>query len=253
MALPAFLQRPLNIQAERFIQRLHRRTHQLPLALRAIKPARVLLIAPHMDDEMIGAGGALALHQAAGSVIKVAFVSDSSGDIPAATDANVRWDEAQKACSSIGIQDLQRLDFPDGRLLLHVPEISRTLARLIQEFKPDEIFCPFPGDNHQDHQASAAALRQALNLAPFKGEIWTYEVWSPLWPNFAVDISSVINKKFEAIRLYSSQLLHRHYHEAAIGLNRYRGLRVNVAYAETFYVCSTRTFQKLCKSVEFIL
>ena len=52
--------------AGRFLSRVHRITHRIPVELRGVQSARVMVLAPHMDDEVIGPGGTLALHQQAG-------------------------------------------------------------------------------------------------------------------------------------------------------------------------------------------
>ena len=57
--------------ARRLLGRLHRVTHRMPVELRPVQPGRALIVAPHMDDEVIGPGGAVALHREAGGAIGV--------------------------------------------------------------------------------------------------------------------------------------------------------------------------------------
>ena len=64
--------------ARRLLRRLHRITQRMPAELRRVQPGRVLVVAPHMDDEVIGPGGTLALHREAGSAIGVVYVSDGA-------------------------------------------------------------------------------------------------------------------------------------------------------------------------------
>ena len=52
--------------AGRFLRRVHRITHRIPVELRTVTPCRVMVLAPHMDDEVIGPGGTLALHKRVG-------------------------------------------------------------------------------------------------------------------------------------------------------------------------------------------
>ena len=73
----------------------------------------------------------------------------------------------------------------------------------------------------------------------YEGEVWCYEFWSCLWPNIGVDISSVADIKREAINCYASQVAYVNYVEGALGLNRFRGLKLGVGYSEAFFV-STR-------------
>jgi LmbE family N-acetylglucosaminyl deacetylase len=86
------------------------------------------------------------------------------------------------------------------------------------------------------------ALATAIEASGWRGEVWSYEVWSPLWPNVAVDITNVVDTKRKAIELYASQVAGLHYTEGTLGLNRYRALRVYVDYAEAFFVADQDEF-----------
>src|SRR5262249_19086405 len=140
--------------ARRLLTRLHRVTHRMPIELRQIEPGRVLVVAPHMDDEVIGPGGTLLLHRQAGSQLGVVFVSDSAGD-PTQTDASSdtaqRKLEAQAAAAYVGFELVRFLDYADGKLSLRESRIAHDLAALLHEWQPTTIFCPFPTDHHRDH------------------------------------------------------------------------------------------------------
>ena len=73
---------------------------------------KVLVFAPHPDDETIGCGGSLALHIKAGDPVKVVFLTngakgDSSGEIAKESYVELRKDEANKACAFLGVTDLE--------------------------------------------------------------------------------------------------------------------------------------------------
>ena len=70
-----FLDGILERTATRFLRRIHRITHRMPVKLRAIEKQRVLVVAPHPDDEVIAIGGNLALHQRLGSEVLTLFVT----------------------------------------------------------------------------------------------------------------------------------------------------------------------------------
>ncbi|MEM9191975.1 MAG: PIG-L deacetylase family protein [Myxococcota bacterium] len=220
-------------------RRIHRITHRLPVALRPVEKGRVLVVAPHMDDEVIGPGGTLALHQNAGSTIDVVFCA--RGATPEAD--RTRRAEARACGAFMEFAGLHYLDFPEGALSLHEPALADALASFVRRFEPDVVFCPFVADHHRDHTACSMAVASALGRAAFRGEVWAYEVWSPLWPNVAVDISAVVDTKRRAIAFHESQTAGLHYVEGALGLNRYRGLRVYVDYAEAFFVGSLADFR----------
>jgi len=235
--------------AGRFLSRVHRITHRLPAELRTVKPCRVMVLAPHMDDEVIGPGGTLALHQAAGSNVGVVFTTNSNGgappDLKGSAMTERRTAEARDVAQRLGFDILDVFGFPDGQLSRHEPDLATNLARSIRDWAPDQIFCPFPADHHRDHQATSAGLADALRKTGWQGEVWCYEIWSTLWPNVEIDITSVVETKREAIALYYSQVASMSYIESTLGLNRYRGLRVRVPYAEAFFVCDTREYLRL--------
>lgn len=224
--------------ALRLLRRMHRVTHRMSLVLRPVEKARVLVVAPHMDDDVIGAGGALLLHRELGSEVAVVFCAAGA---TAEVDA-VRKAEAKQAALEMGFAQLDWLNLPDGRMSHFEAQLAEGLARHLREYAPEQIFCPFVSDHHRDHAAVAQGVALAIRAAGWQGEVWCFEVWSPLWPNVAVDISTVEAKKRQMIEIYASQTAGLHYTEGILGLNCYRGLRVNVKHAEAFYVSDAKRF-----------
>ena len=147
MQRPAFLNRIFERTATGFLRNIHRITHRMPAKLRVIEKRRVLVVAPHPDDEVIGAGGNLALHRRLGSEVLTLFVT---------LDTPVRKGEAERAAQLLGF-DHRFLGFPDGSLSLHEEALTRAIADAIKSFRPEVIYCPFPGDHHRDHQAASAS------------------------------------------------------------------------------------------------
>jgi LmbE family N-acetylglucosaminyl deacetylase len=249
MALPVLdhplIRRVRQYGAVRLLRRLHRVGHRLPIRLRHPERARVLVVAPHMDDDVIGPGGTLALHRQRGSSINVVFCA--AGATP--EQDRQRKSEARAAADFMGFERVDWFDFPEGALSPNEGRLAAKLAALIGELKPDQIFCPYVADHHRDHSAVALALAGALEETRWQGEVWCYEVWSPLWPNVAVDISSVVDTKRRAIELYTSQVAGLHYTEGTLGLNRYRGLRVYVDYAEAFFVATPDEYIELSREM----
>lgn len=224
--------------ALRLLRRLHRITHRLPVGLRSVEKQRVMVVAPHMDDDVIGPGGTLALHRQLGSQVSVVFCAAGATE----QEDQCRKAEARAAAEYMGFTPVNWLDFPEGQMSRHEPALASALADQIRKQSPDQIFCPYFADHHRDHSAVTLALCAALKETAWEGEIWAYEVWSPLWPNVAVDITSVVDTKRHSIELYASQVAGLHYTEGTLGLNRYRGLRVYADYAEAFYVSPASEF-----------
>lgn len=235
--------------ARRFLLSLKRATHRLPVQLETLRRERVLVVAPHMDDEVIACGGTLLLHRALQSDVRVVFVSDSAGPSGDATVAanlrRIRRAEMLQVRDMLALGSVEELLFADGALMRHEEAIALRLADELRTFRPDQVLCPFPADGHADHQASALAFGAATRLAGWQGAVLAYEVWSTLWPNMAVDIGAVADEKATLIRTYASQMGDRDYASAILGLNRYRGLQHRVDFAEAFHRCDAAQFRTL--------
>src|ERR1700751_4678901 len=134
MQRPEFIDRMLERSATRFLRRIHRLTHRMPTKLRAIEKQRVLVVAPHPDDEVIAVGGNLALHQRLGSEVLTLFVTQ---DAPRAT--LVRKCGAGRWVFLSGF-DPRFLPFPDGSISLHEPALARVIAQAIRSFRPEVIY-----------------------------------------------------------------------------------------------------------------
>ncbi|HEX7095142.1 MAG TPA: PIG-L deacetylase family protein [Acidimicrobiales bacterium] len=198
---------------------------------------------------MLGAGGTVIRHISQGGDVGIVFVSDGAGETqgPERDDyVATRKREARAAAERMGAEILAFLDHPDGDLCKREAMVADELGRILHDFGPDEVFTPFPTDHHRDHQATAAATVQAINRAGWDGTVWGYEVWSPLWPNAAVDVGDVLDDKVSALQCHESQLTHRNYIEGIVGLNRYRGLRVGTSAAEAFYRAPAAEFARVC-------
>ena len=250
MEKPEILQRLFTRTATRFLVRTHRIIQRMPVERRSIQCSRVLVLAPHSDDEVISAGGVLALHQRAGSAVRVLCVSSDSKASPETLEAR-RMVEARTVAEFLG-HELVFLEFPDGSLSLCERQLALEVRKHIDQFAPSIILVPFPGDHHRDHQAVAAACARALDDTEFGGEFWCYEVWSTLWPNCVVDIDAVVQVKRQAISLYAAATGEMPYADAVIGLNRYRGLKLQIPHAEAFFVSRKNQFVRLVTALNSI-
>lgn len=247
--MSSLAQRVRTALARRFLVRIKRASHRMPVTLVEPVAGRILVIAPHMDDEAIACGGLLLLHKALGSEVRVVFVSDSSSAVRDPVIAErlreIRRAEMRQAREVLAFASFAECGFPDGSLVKHEAAIATRLAEELKTFAPTEVLCPFPVDGHADHQACALAFGAATRLAGWQGEVLGYEVWAPLWANMAVDIGTVAESKSASIHLYASQMADRDYAAAVLGLNRYRGLQHRVAFAEAFHRCTPAQFRDL--------
>ncbi len=206
----------------------------------------VLVIAAHPDDELLGCGGTVALHTRAGH--SVTFVIVCEGESLRYGERGVNQKEhIRRASERLGVQDVRLLGFPDQRLDTYsLVEIVTPLEQIIQEVKPQIIYCQYGGDINQDHQILFKALLIAtrptddsiVSLRAFdtaSSTEWGFP--GSFMPDTYVDISETLETKLEAMACYVSEV--RPYpHPRSIDALRNRaqawGNRVCMEAAEVF-------------------
>jgi LmbE family N-acetylglucosaminyl deacetylase len=238
----------LSLRGQR--QRLER-SKVPPAADDLFETGRLLVVAPHPDDEVLGAGGTIARLSDAGAEVVIAFVTRGAPPLfSEESEVEVRA-EARAAHEVLGVDRTMFLDHPAAQLD-GVPHhvMNRSLGELIHEVAPDTLLLPFVGDIHLDHQliflSSMVAARP--NCAEFPKRILCYETvsetnWhapfiSPTFvPNVYVDISAQLERKIEAMRRYGSQqrdFPHERSLAALRALAIFRGTTVHREAAEAF-------------------
>ncbi len=177
-------------------------------------PGRVVVVAPHPDDEVFGAGGIMHDLAQAGWSVAVVAVTDGEGafgrDGARGRAALARRRRAEQAlalaCLGLAEVDVHRLGLPDGDLRHHEPTITRALRTLAQG--ADWLLTTWRHDSHPDHEATGRAAAEAARDLDVK--LAEYPVWggSPPprrhwnWPLAAATRSA----KAAAIGAFASQL-----------------------------------------------
>ena len=231
-------------------------TDLIPFQSVQLRGERLLVLAPHPDDEVIGCGGLLCHHADEGRPVRVIIATDGSAaesDLP--NLAAVRENESRAGLLHLGVDDVIFLRHPD-RGLQASGKLQEDLRDAISSFRPDLIACPHPNEIHPDHRALATSLitllqsdrELAASLAMVR--IAFYEVSSPLRPNTLVDVTSVTDRKTAAIREHHSQLQSRDYLAYTSGLNQYRAMTLDRAStrAEAYWVIAAAELQVLPES-----
>lgn len=201
---------------------------------------KILVIAPHPDDEAIGCGGALCLHAMRGDRIIAVFLT--SGELglkhlPRETASSTREAEAKRAAKILGIERLFFLRCSDWTLGDEISKAANLLRPIFKQERPAIIYLPHPQEWHPDHKAALPIVRAALRRSGVRPpKLRGYEVWTPLMEYDQVeDVSPVMNRKLRALKAHQSQLKEFDYVQAITGLNRYRGALVaRSQYAEVF-------------------
>ncbi|MGB7630064.1 MAG: PIG-L deacetylase family protein, partial [Candidatus Deferrimicrobium sp.] len=228
--------------------RLWNRWNQPSELLQEPEGRRILVLAPHMDDEVIGCGGTVRKCVLSGKEVAVAYMTDGrfgDDDLAAASGSEreeiqrrlirVRREEAHRACQILGIGHISFLDAEDANLRL-TPEIREKLLDVLSSVRPDAVLCPFFTDDHPDHRETTRILLEVTEDTGFSFDCYCYEVWSPLYPNCLVDITGVMDCKRRALEAYPSQLKGINYPRVMEALNVYRSMRVSRGgYAEAFW------------------
>jgi LmbE family N-acetylglucosaminyl deacetylase len=218
---------------------------------------RVVVLAPHMDDEVIGCGGTLARHIACGSHVTVVFLTDGRGGGAAGNAAAgetsiaaTRKREAKLALAELGIAQIVFLDAEDGRLGASAYLVDALRAALVAA-RPDIVYLPFFLEEHPDHRATSTLLAEAVSGTGLSFQCHGYEVWTPLFPNCLVRIDETVEAKRRAIRHYQSQLAEADYLHTALGLNAYRSSALvggECRFAEAFYAVSLSQYLELFRT-----
>lgn len=204
---------------------------------------RILILAPHPDDETLGCGGTAAIYASQGADIRLIVISDAkelSSDASNLALMEIRKQETIQASKILGIGEVQFWDFPDGELSDFTADIWCKVDAFTREFLPDIVFSPSPVDHHRDHIAVAGMALKLLDKG-HNTSIAFYEVYQPIRFNLLVNISETMHLKEKALTLYRQSLQNNPdlYCEAVKGLARFRMLFAREAgYFEAFWLIS---------------
>jgi LmbE family N-acetylglucosaminyl deacetylase/GT2 family glycosyltransferase len=172
-------------------------------------PRRVLVVAPHPDDEIFGCGGLLAWHGRLGATLRIIVLSDGAAGDPGHRDEGIvatRRRESLAAGAVLGFSDYRFLDLRDGALG-SVPNLDQLLAREVEEFQPELVYGPSPQELHPDHRAASRALVAALARGP-RRRVFLYGVNSAVVANVLFDTTPVRALKVAAVECFASQIVY---------------------------------------------
>lgn len=219
----------------------------------------ILAIAAHPDDVELSCAGTLMVHAQQG--MKVGIVDLTQGELGTRGTPEGRLIEAQDACKLMGVHVRENLGLADG-FFQNNKEDQLKVIRAIRKFKPDIVLANAMDDRHPDHGRAGKLIADSCFYAGLR-KIETeengvpQEAWRPkqvfhfmqdryLQPDFVIDITSVIDKKIEAIKCFKTQFLAAKDHEPQTYISSpeffesvlYRakmlGKMVGVAYAEGY-------------------
>ena len=223
------------------------------------EPGKILVLAPHPDDESIGCGGALIKHIANKDQVKIIFLTNGElgfeKNFKPSTEekknlAKIREAEASQACRFLGVEDQTYLRYHDSKLE-GSKSLNNFLVQTLRDYKPDIIYIPSILEPPSDHSICGKILIEALDSLDINPKIIQYEIWAPLFANLYLNIDDVIDKKIELIKIYKTQIKARNFIDSIRGLACYRGMIYGKSkYAEAFFISNTKTLKKLIELLD---
>ena len=175
---------------------------------------KVLVVAAHPDDELLGIGGIVCKHTQNGDRVRSVIMCE--GESLRYGHEVGQQTAMQDAAAVMGVEQVYHLGFPDQKLdTFTLCDIITPLERISEEFKPDIVYCQSMSDANRDHKI----LFEAANVAFRPTSEWIkefycfYTVSSTEWgyprsfvPDTWIDISDVLETKINAFEKYTSEV-----------------------------------------------
>jgi len=224
---------------------------------------RVLIVAAHPDDEVLGCGGTAAWHSDAGDAVHVLIMAEgatarageSKGDFK--HELSALRAAAEQAAGVLGTEAPEFVGFPDNRMdSVSLLEVTKRIEQTITNARPTVVYTHHGGDLNVDHQIVHQAVLIACRPVPGSSvrAIYTFEtVSSTEWaspdddeafrPTRFVDVSGQMKRKLEALGAYGMEMRpppHARSLENVSALATHRGASVGLKAAEAFMVVRER-------------
>lgn len=218
---------------------------------------RILVIAAHPDDEVLGCGSTIARLAQEGHEVYIAIMGEGvTSRYQQREDADQSLVEELHACSrrvaeALGARDVVLHNLPDNRFdTVPLLEIVKSIEEMVTRFSPEVIYTHHGGDLNVDHKLVHRAVLTATR--PMKGEVvreiyafeiassteWAFQRFDPAFrPNVFVDVAGTLELKIKALSFYESEVRafpHPRSPEALRSIARRWGSVVGCEAAEAF-------------------
>jgi LmbE family N-acetylglucosaminyl deacetylase len=194
---------------------------------------KVIVFAPHPDDETFGCGGTMAKKISEGYEVLVVILTDGRNAFSSVLNVesnpspeevkHIRKGEATQAMNVLGlpIANLVFLEFYDGKLKAYEKEVKEKILEILEKFPPFEVYYPIERDGHPDHQVANRILRSCFNKPGLKPIRYQYSIshkLKRLGPRIErafdiyndcivdVDISEYLDIKKKACDMFKSEI-----------------------------------------------
>ncbi len=222
-----------------------------------ILSARVLVVAAHPDDEVLGCGATIARHVSEGDQVDILILAEGATSRDDDRDLLARADELERLrCAAVRAGDILGAGtplfggLPDNRLdSLPLIDVVKHVERSVAQICPDVIYTHHGGDLNIDHRVVHEAVMTACRPQPgstvdrilcfetVSSTEWRTSQFEPFLPNWYVDVANWMPTKIRAIEAYASEMRpwpHARSTPALEALARWRGASVGCMAAEAF-------------------
>lgn len=218
---------------------------------------KTIIVAPHPDDEVLGAGGLILRRKADGGDVAWLIVSSIQQNFGwSENKISARINEIKKIASLFGFNSVFELKLPAAQLdQIPMGEIVSKISDIFRSYQPEEVLVPHPSDVHTDHRIVFEAVSSCSKWFRYPSikRIMAYETLSEtdfgldqsrkFSPNVFVDIEPYLADKLRAINIYASELGNHPFprsEKSIIALATLRGAASGFVAAESFELLRER-------------
>ena len=218
---------------------------------------KVLVIAPHPDDETIGCGGTILSHKFKGDKVYQLIMTRMTQKHGWSNKKIIeRKKEIKKVSKLYKFSNIYQLNFPACTLdTIPLENLIKSTFQIIKKINPEIIYMPYHLDVHTDHQITAKVIQACIKWfrAPSIKKVLMYETISEtdfnflsldnFKPNTFVNISNFIKTKNKILSIYKSEIGKHPFPrsiEAIESLAILRGIQSGYKFAEGFHLVFQR-------------
>lgn len=208
----------------------------------------ILIVAPHPDDETLGAGGYILKQKLLGNQVFVLNMTHMKEVFGYSSERILIRDiEIKKMIESYSLDGFYNLNLkPAGLDTYPESEIIQKINQVVEKIKPTIIILPYQFDIHSDHRITFNLCYSCTKTFryPYIKKILMMEVLSEteyaisiFQPNYFVDITDFFDKKIEILKIFKSEIDKHPFprsEDAVKAMSVLRGTMAGVVYAEAF-------------------
>jgi LmbE family N-acetylglucosaminyl deacetylase len=152
---------------------------------------RIVVFAPHPDDETLGCGGTIVKRLAEGYEVIVVVLTDGrySFKVVLGIDSDptpeelkeIRKDETVRATAILGVprNNLLFIDFEDDTLAKRQNELEQKITDILKQYAPEEVYFTYGKDYNYDHQATSRAVKNCVQRLTSQPVMYQYSIARP--------------------------------------------------------------------------